>query len=63
MLKVTIFFLCTNKNFAYRFENTFEITPKKKNAEVYSYYFFFVSANKNFAYRLENTSEITHDIH
>lgn len=23
-------FLCTNKNFAYRFENTFEITPKKK---------------------------------
>lgn len=56
-------FLCTNKNFAYRFENTFEITPKKKNAEVYSYYFFFVSANKNFAYRLENTSEITHDIH
>lgn len=61
MLKVTIFFLCTKKNFAYRFENTFEITHK--NAEVDSYYFFFVSANKNFAYRLENTSEITHDIH
>lgn len=55
-------FLCANKNFAYRFENTFEITPKK-TAEVYSYYFFFVSTNKNFAYRLENTSEITHDIH
>lgn len=54
-------FLCTKKNFAYRFENTFEITHK--NAEVYSYYFFFVSTNKNFAYRLENTSEITHDIH
>lgn len=34
-------FLCTNKKFAYRFENTFEITPKK-NAEVYSYYFFLL---------------------
>lgn len=33
-------FLCTNKNFASRFENTFEITHK--NAEVYSYYFFLL---------------------